>query len=248
MLLFPLERDYGYLMGAIESGEITLERLKDAVRRILRMKAQVRLFEDQAAIADSVEVSGDIAAVAQEIADKAITVIRNSQNLIPLSLPKGSKFLLINIQRNRNDMGMPQYMEHIKILVEELEKRGYQADMISAYGIDHRKLEEDMKGYDCILFNCRINPAVYLGGTNRINWDNIMCFWRGVGVAHPRVIFTSFGDPYKLYDLPFLRTYVNAYSHDEVTFRAFIKVLLGEIPAEGKSPVALKGFFERETD
>ncbi len=248
MLLFPLERDYGYLLGAVQSGEITIERLKDAVRRILRMKAQVRLFEDQAAIAASIEVSGDINEVAQEIADKAITVIRNSQNLIPLSLPKGSKFLLINIQRNRNDMGFPQYMDHIKILVGELEKRGYQADMISAYGIDHRKLEEDMKGYDCILFNCRINPAVYLGGTNRLNWDNIMCFWRGVGVAHPRVIFTSFGDPYKLYDLPFLRTYVNAYSHDEVTFRAFIKVLLGEIPAQGKSPVALKGFFERGID
>ena len=244
MLLFPLERDYGYLMGAVESGEITLARLKDAVRRILRMKAQVRLFEDQEKIADSVTVSGDIGLVAQEIADKAITVIRNTQSLIPLSLPKGSKFLLINIQRNRNDMGFPQYMEHIKILAEELEARGYVADMISAYGIDHKKLEKDMKGYDCILFNCRINPAVYLGGTNRINWDNIMCFWRGVGVAHPRVIFTSFGDPYKLYDLPFLRTYVNAYSHDEVTFRAFIKVLLGEIPATGKSPVGLKGFFD----
>ena len=244
MLLFPLERDYGYLMGAVESGEITLARLKDAVRRILRMKAQVRLFEDQEKIADSVTVSGDIGQVAQEIADKAITVIRNTQSLIPLSLPKGSKFLLINIQRNRNDMGFPQYMEHIKILAEELEARGYVADMMSAYGIDHKKLEKDMKGYDCILFNCRINPAVYLGGTNRINWDNIMCFWRGVGVAHPRVIFTSFGDPYKLYDLPFLRTYVNAYSHDEVTFRAFIKVLLGEIPATGKSPVGLKGFFD----
>ena len=137
-------------------------------------------------------------------------------------------------------------MEHIKVLKEELEARGYVADMISAYGINHNKLEADMKNYDCILYNCRINPMVYLGGTNRINWDNIMCFWRGVGVAHPRVIFTSFGDPYKLYDFPFLRTYVNAYSHDEVTFRAFVKVLLGEIPAVGKNPVGLKGFFDCE--
>ena len=246
MLLFPLERDYGYLMEAVKSGEIARERLLDAVRRILRMKAQVRLFEDQRALADSITVSGDVAEVAQEIADKAITVIRNSQDLIPLSLPKGARFLLINLQRNRNDMGFPQYMEHINVLVDELKKRGYEADMISSYGVNHHKLEEDMKGYDCILINCRINPAVYLGGTNRLNWDNIMCFWRGVAVAHPRVIFTSFGDPYKLYDLPFLRTYVNAYSHDDVTFRAFIKVLLGEIPALGKSPVGMKGFFECE--
>ncbi len=248
MLLFPQERDFGYLMGAIASGEITRERLLDAVRRILRTKDQVRLFEDQAALEESVTVSGDLLAVCQEIADKSITVIRNAQNLIPLSLPKGAKFLIINIQKNGENVVFPQYMDHIKVLKEELEARGYVADMISAYGINHNKLEADMKNYDCILFNCRINPMVYLGGTNRLNWDNIMSFWRGVGVAHPCVIFTSFGDPYKLYDLPFLRTYVNAYSHDEVTFRAFVKVLLGEIPALGKSPVGMKGFFERETD
>lgn len=232
----------------MKSGEITKERLHDAVRRILRMKDKARLFEDQEALMAGIEITGDIKDVAQKIADQAITVVRNTQNLIPLSLPKGSKFLLINIQRNRNDMGFPAYMNHINVLKEELEKRGYVADMMLSYGVDHKKLEEDLKGYDCVLFNCRINPANYLGGTIRINWDNIMAFWRGVGVAHPRVIFTSFGDPYKLYDLPFLRTYVNAYSHDDITFRAFVKVLLGEMPAKGKSPVSLKGFFERETD
>ena len=248
MLLFPLPRDYGYLMGAIKSGEITRERLLDAVRRILRMKDRARLFEDQEALMSGIEITGDIGNVAQEIADKSITVIRNTQNLIPLSLPKGAKFLLINLQRNRDDMGNPTYMKHIDVLKEEIEKRGYIADVISGYGVDHHKLEEDMQGYDCVLFNCRINQANYLGGTLRINWDNIMAFWRGVGVAHPRVIFTSFGDPYKLYELPFLRTYVNAYSHDDITFRAFVKVLFGEIPAVGKSPVSLKGFFERKTD
>ena len=249
MLLFPQERDFGYLMGAIERGEITRERLLDAVRRILRMKAQAHLFEEREVPQSSdAELAKELLAVCQKIADKSITVIRNSQNLIPLSLPKGAKFLIINIQKNGENVVFPQYMDHIKVLKEELEARGYVADMISAYGINHNKLEADMKNYDCILFNCRINPMVYLGGSNRLNWDNIMAFWRGVGVAHPRVIFTSFGDPYKLYELPFLRTYVNAYSHDEVTFRAFVKVLLGEIPALGKSPVGMKGFFERETD
>jgi beta-N-acetylhexosaminidase len=212
------------------------------------MKARARLFEDQEKLMAEIEITGDIGEVAQRIADKSITVIRNTQNLIPLSLPKGSKFLLINLQRNRSDMGNPAYMKHIDVLKEELEARGHLVTVMSGYGVDHHKLEEDMKGYDVVLFNCRINQANYLGGTLRINWDNIMAFWRGVGVAHPRVIFTSFGDPYKLYDLPFLRTYVNAYSHDDITFRAFVKVLLGEIPASGKSPVALKGFFAREID
>ena len=180
------------------------------------------------------------------LADKSITLIRNGQNIIPLSLPKGAKFLVINMQR-QGEFVM-KYMNEAHILKEELEARGYVCDMMSGVHVNHNSLEKKMPEYDCIIFACRINPMTYTGGTNRIGWDNIMSFWRGVGVAHPRVVFVSFGDPYKLYELSFLRTYVNAYSADPATMRAFVKVLLGEMPALGKSPVELKGFFKRETE
>ncbi len=247
MLLFPLERDYGYLMGAIKSGEITRERLLDAVRRILVMKAKARLFENQEALLATIKPDrADLEAAAEELADKSITLIRNTQNIIPLSLEKGARFLIINMQRPGEYV--MKYMNQASVMKEELEARGYVADMMSGVHVNHKKLEEIMPSYDCIIFACRINPMTYTGGTNRIGWDNIMSFWRGVGVAHPRVVFVSLGDPYKLYELPFLRTYLNAYSADPATMRAFVKVLLGEISAMGKSPVALKGFFERETD
>ena len=247
MLLFPLERDYGYLMGAIESGEITLARLKDAVRRILVLKDKARLFEDKATVLTEIKSDrADLEAAAEELAEKSITLIRNAQNIIPMAPEKGAKFLIINMQRP-GEFAM-KYMNQADVLKQELEARGYVADMMSGVHVNHKSLEEKMPSYHCIIFACRINPMTYLGGTNRINWDNIMSFWRGVGVAHPRVVFVSLGDPYKLYELPFLRTYVNAYSADPATMRAFVKVLLGEIPAMGKSPVALKGFFDRETD
>lgn len=244
MLLFPLERDFDYLLEAVKSGELSIERVKDAVRRILKMKMRARLFEDQEKLMDEIEVSDDLKLISAEIAEKCITVIRNTQNLIPLSMKKGGKFLLIHLQRNRDDMGVPAYMNDIGTLEEELKKRGYAVDTMSGYGMDHHKLEKIKGEYDCILINSRIDPQNYLGGTLRINWDNIMSFWRGVVVDHPCVIFTSFGDPYKLYEFPFLRTYVNAYGSDKETLQAFVSVLLGEKPMIGKSPVALKGFFE----
>ena len=73
-----------------------------------------------------------------------------------------------------------------------------------------------------------------------------MPFWRGVAIDHPCVIFTSFGDPYKLYDFPYLKTYINAYSDSPYSQRAVAKFLMGQIKAEGKSPVEFKGFFNRE--
>lgn len=245
MLLFPLPQDFDYLLNAVKTGEIPIERIKDAVRRILRMKIRARLFEDNEKLVSKIKVTEDIKALAQEIADKSITVIRNTQNLIPLSLKEGAKFLMINLQKNHDNVVIP-YMDEIKVLEEELRKRGYTVDVMSGYGVDHNHLAEIKNSYDCILINSRIDMHNYLGGTLRVGWDNIMSFWRGVAVDHPCVIFTSFGDPYKLYEFPFLRTYINAYSHNANTFKAFVKVILGEKKAVGKSPVSLKGFFECE--
>ncbi|MBQ7039453.1 MAG: hypothetical protein IJN39_02690 [Clostridia bacterium] len=240
MLLFPAPKDYDYLLEALKNGEISKDRAKDAILRILKLKIKARLFEDQSALEEEIEISENIQEISQEIADRSITVIRNTQGLIPLNLEKGSKFLLVNL----NKPGGPPFMKDISVLTEELEKRGYKADTLSDN--DHYLLNSIKDKYDCILINCRMEPSNYLGGTMRINWDNIMPFWRGVAVDHPRVIFTSFGDPYKLYELPFLRTYVNAYGAAKESLKAFIKVLLGEKEAVGKSPVELKGFFKRE--
>ena len=103
-----------------------------------------------------------------------------------------------------------------------------------------------MDGYDSIIVNSYIHPGLYHGGTLRIGWDNIMTFWRGYILKHPKLVFVSFGDPYKLYDFPYLKTYVNAFSESAATQRAVVKVLLGEKPMTAKNPVSFKGFFEKE--
>jgi len=244
MLLFPLPEDFDYLVEAVKSGELSIERVKDAVRRILRMKMRARLFEDNEKLVSELKLTEDIKALGDEIAKKSITVIRNTQNLIPLSLKEGARFLVITLQNNYGTRNA--FREKIEVLENELKKRGYAVDYMSGAGMDHNKLRDIKDSYDCILINCGIEVFNYIGGTLRLGWDNIMTFWRGVGVDHPCVIFTSFGDPYKLYELPFLRTYVNAYSSDEATFKAFAKVLLGEEKAVGKSPISLKGFFNCE--
>ena len=60
------------------------------------------------------------------------------------------------------------------------------------------------------------------------------------------MIFVSLGDPYKLFDYPYLKEYINAYSDTNESQKAVLKVISGEIAASGKNPVSLEGFFERE--
>ncbi len=98
-------------------------------------------------------------------------------------------------------------------------------------------IAEDMKKAAVILINCKISVRDYCGGNLRVNWEHIATFWRGEILRHPKLIFTSFGDPYKLYEYPYLKTYINAYSCSKPTQKAFVKAILGEIPFRGKSPV-----------
>ena len=112
--------------------------------------------------------------------------------------------------------------------------------------IPHGDVKDAVEKYDLVLLNCRISSSNYYGGTLSLGWGQVMALWRGYLMQHPNLIFTSFGDPYKLYDYPFAHTYINTYSPTKSSQRAFVKALLGEMEAVGKNPVSHEGFFERE--
>lgn len=248
MLLFALERDYDCVLEAVKSGIIPVDRLKDAVRHVLEMKKRARLFEDQKQLGQSVGSSGNIEEVSMKIAEKSIKIIRNTQDLLPLKLKKGARFLMINFQEVGEKKLVAPFIQELDTVARELESRGYEVDSVMACDVDHNWVNQVKDGYDCILLNCRVSSRDYLGCTLRINRDNIMPLWRGAALDHPCVVFTSFGDPYKLYEFPYLKTYVNAFSSQKDTQKAFVKVLLGEITPKAKNPVGLIGFFDREVE
>ena len=63
---------------------------------------------------------------------------------------------------------------------------------------------------------------------------------------HPSLVFTSFGNPYKIYELPSVPNMVNTYSPMPASQRAAVKVWLGEEEPLGRNPVTLPGFSECE--
>lgn len=240
MVLFALPDDFYNIKKAVESGYLPIERLKDAVKRVLKMKDSVHLFENQKGFEDKITLSDSVEGIAEAIAEKSINVVRNADNIFPLNLTQNAKILMCNLQAEEETVN--SYA--LTTVRDELTKRGYLVEMLQNPG--HRLVEEELeKGYDAILINCRMSCRDYCGGSLRVNWEHIAVFWRGRVLKHPRVIFTSFGDPYKLYEYPFMKTYINTFSNTPATQRAFVRALLGEIPAVGKSPVELKGFFER---
>ncbi len=241
MVLFNEKKDKENILKAIESGELSVERLKDAVARIIRMKEWVGLFKEQENIEKLAEAKRSLKDISAEIADRSITLHRNYENIIPLDIPEKSKILFANIIPNCPDAQNNHDFDPMK---EEFEKQGYTVDVLT--NPSHYSLENIIDDYEAVLVNYNIDLKKYHGGTLRVGWENIMLFWRGYIFNSKKLICTSFGDPYKLFDAPFLKTYINAYSNTAESQRAAARVIMGKIPVKGKSPIELKGFFERE--
>ncbi len=236
-LIYPLPDDHERIIEAVKNGEISMERLNDAVRHVLELKEKARLFEDEEKVLADMDGKNELYTLAERVAEKSITVVRNQQDVLPVKLEKGARILLVNIMPEKS-------MLDFNVLEEELKKRGFEVDSLT--NPRHYIIKETMDTYDCILVNCNIHCRTYPGGGLRVNWTHIWPFWRGYLLQHPKMVFTAFGDPYKLHDFPYVRTYVNAYGHSESIQRGFVKVLLGETEATGKNPVSHQGYFERE--
>lgn len=243
MILFnkDLAEDYTFMMEGYQKGILSEERLESAIYRILATKAALKLHVKKA---ENRLVPGEEAltalkskehvAWARELADKAITLVKDTQKLLPIS-PDKHKRILLEI------LGECQSDERIVPLVKaELEKRGF---VVTVY-----EKEDFSKGVDNVTaIKSKYDLVLYLGNvenasnktTNRINWftfygqgNNLPWF-----VKEVPTVFASLANPYHLFDVPMIQTYVNCYSNNDYVLECLVQKLCGESEFQGISPI-----------
>ncbi len=107
MFLFfnDMEEDFGYMMDGYKKGIITEERLQEALERILALKAKMglhRMAKDQ--IVPNEEVMKRVVGcdahrqAAKEVADQSITLVKNKQDVLPISKEKYKRILLVPVK------------------------------------------------------------------------------------------------------------------------------------------------------
>lgn len=95
MSMVPYNFDFAdHLIALVKEGEVTMERIDDAVGRILRVKFKMGLFEKPFALAEDYSEFGSeqSAAQARLAAEESITLLKNEQNILPL--PKTARILI----------------------------------------------------------------------------------------------------------------------------------------------------------
>ncbi len=221
------QQDLRWLQEAIEDGRLSLERVDEAVSRILSLKARVGLHNGIPALPARDRAADE--AFAKELHQRVPTLVKDTQNLLPISPEKHRRVLIISggivdpFQPNPIPFQLPEMMQ----------EKGFE---VSVYRAGE---EVDPSAYDLLLYLFG-EETLLTRNHIFIDWLKLMGgfrfsmqrFWHEVPTA-----MISFGYPYHLYDAPRVPTYINAYSTTEQMQSAVLNALLGETPWQGTSPV-----------
>ena len=241
MFLFnkDLAEDYGFMLDGIKRGLLSWARVDEAVTRILAMKAALGLADmpkDQIIPPESAMACigcKEHRAWARECADKAITLVKDTQGALPLSPHKTKRLLLEVMGGGAKDRHIAETMQK-KLTNEGFEVTMYQHEDFATY---HFGVKPFTDAFDGVLYLGNVENASNKT-TNRLDFytfwghgDNVPWF-----VHEAPTVFASLANPYHLIDVPMIPTYINCYSNNDETLDALVEKLMGRAPFWGKSP------------
>jgi beta-N-acetylhexosaminidase len=235
MILWPdPKRDVQEMKQALDEGLLTEARLESAVKNVLALKLWLGVL-DRADVVPAEHGPQTFARWADEIGERSVCVVRNERRMLPVRLERGAKVATVTLSMGSDTRG---YVKELTVVDEELRARGYEVEHLE--NPDRNLLATCAAGSDAVFINVHVMP-VY--GTTRFAGPAVAALWNSFWHEHPAVVFTSFGDPYKLYEMPYAPNFVMTFSNTPSSQRAAVKVWLGEIEPQGKVPVRLPGFF-----
>ena len=233
-----IEQDLQYMQAGLRDGRLSQLRLEEAVTRVLGLKAALGLHRqtiDQRILpleqVQQMLGSPGNRAVARQVADCSITLVKDVKNLLPLNLATHKRICLIS----RGIAGFLPAMpwRELTAFRQALEAKGFVVRVYSSNDPPNRD------NCDLLIYALAVESSL---GKSRIfmQWDqeqpggiNLMSrYWHDVPT-----LMVSFGHPYYLYDAPKVSTYINAYSPLEDVQLAVVEKLTGQTPFTGLSPV-----------
>ena len=233
---------------AVQSGRLTEGRVEDSARRLLAAKYDLGLVKQRLAPLEEIDrlVSSDAANVlAQEIADHAITLVRDDAKRLPLmSLPAGARFfnLAITNGEDRNWVAQP--------FVSQLARSNRRVETIV---LDERSSEAEMRAAlegaaqaDLVVVSLYGRVRTGQSNSGALPDPGQRVLLQLIERKAP-LVGISFGNPYLLMNFPQLETYLVAYGDMPTLQRAAARAIVGEIDVTGKLPITLPSLYARGT-
>lgn len=236
------------MVAAVESGEITQDRLDASVRRVLCLKEQCGLFENPMVDLGKNELVGNAAdgAEAARMAESSIVVVRN-ESVLPFARTEVARTLVAGVT-NESVFG-PTRASHVGEIADLVrEVAGGEVTSWSACGEDPAP-EDVVQAVEHGKAADRIIVLTYARGA--LPGGQAMLVERLAALGKP-LVAVAMGTPYDLLAYPDVSAYIAGFVQSFVPIhlsahnvaRALIEVIFGLSP-RGRLPVTIPGYYER---
>ena len=225
------------VVAGVKEGRYTEARLDQSVRRILKAKQDLGLNRKKLVSLDSLRyVVGDSshAGMARRIAEKSITLVKDSLNAVPLATSGNPRVLSITVGRRSDLSAGVAFNGELRTRIRNLRAEFLAAEDPAA---DYARLERVADSADVIIVSS------YVGQ----NWDAVSAsapqafasFVQRLVAKGKRPIVVSFGNPYLLQQVPFAPAYLVAWGGFPPSQVAAARALIGTQAITGHLPISI---------
>ena len=181
--------------------------------------------------------------IARDIADKAITLVKNTKNQLPIT-PQTHKRIMLYTVENSGFAPNKVETDSLKSRVKaKLEAQGFEVTLFDpTSGLNGKQLlaatpiKEFVDSFDAVMLF--INVAGFSqSNVRRITWAMPMGPDIPWYVTELPTVCVSVFNPFHLIDVPMVPTYINAYSDNDDTLDLVIEKIMGKSEFKGVSSV-----------
>ncbi len=273
MLLIPsdLAGSYEGLLQAVKRGELSRARIDESVLKILRMKASVGLNKAKLVDIDTMKVTiskPENLSRAQEIADAAVTLVRDNHQVLPLQAKsvgttgphptyqksedvRGKQLAILMTDDSRSESG--------RFFEQQIRRRS--PEMQTIWIDDRNAAAMNAQVLQAVQQAEKVVVAIYaIPSAGRVKVENgqfkassdmsdapAALVKNVLQQAGARTVVVAMGNPYLAQDFPEVQNYLCTFSNAQVSEESAVKALFGDIAIHGHLPVTIPGIASRNT-
>ena len=240
LLLAPPEPDAALagLREAAASGRLPMARIDDAVTRILRAKARLGLYEESGANLEALAGTfgrPEFARAALDIADRGVTLLRDTPGLLPLDATRPTRALLVAVAGDPDPCPAEALERDLRARVDSLQTLRYD----TRHNIADQLNLPAAESYDVMIVALCVRTTDRKGSVG-LPEEQVAAVRRLLATEKP-VVVASFGSPYLIAQFPEAKTWLAVFSNADVAQRAGGRAIFGQIAVGGKIPVTVPG-------
>jgi beta-N-acetylhexosaminidase len=230
------------LERAVRSGRIAEKRVDESVRRILQAKSRLGLDRNRLADVEYLDEKfgrPEFAAQALSIADRGVTLLRDTAHLLPLDATKPLRVLLVSLSADADPYPGETIEPEIRWRVDSL--KALRADTQFANVTTLKLPAADT--YDVAIAALFVRVADRKGNVGLP--DEQRAFVNQMITAGRPVVVVAFGSPYLIEGFPDAKAWLAEFSTNSVSQVAAVRALFGQVATQGQIPVTVPGTVKR---